>query len=220
MRAKGSSEDAADAGAVSGAVYGDGDGQWCGLGPPGASSLSPARRLLVESHAARAGRLALARAREMGLDEEDALSASMEALVRAGISWDPSRGSPFGAHLATCVRRACVDVHRRRCSGVAGRRAPPAAVEGLEAADEPTVGAGASGASGGGVDLSRVPGLGADRRRVLELYAVGLTMAQIAARTGAPVGTVRSRFHRAKAAVRAAAAAGILGETVNGETVR
>jgi RNA polymerase sigma factor (sigma-70 family) len=154
-------------------------------------------RQLVERYAAAAGRTA----RVLLADPAAAEDAVQEAWVDA---WRHlprfTPGRPFRPWLLTLVAN--------RCRMAARRRAPT--IVALETADatalaDPADVAGT--AIGAAAEAELVAALGAlppEQERVVALrYFADLDLAEIGAVTGAPVGTVKSRLHRALAALHA-----------------
>jgi RNA polymerase sigma factor (sigma-70 family) len=159
---------------------------------------------LVRAHEARA----LAVAEGMLGDADDAADAVQEAFVKAYRSLRRLReGSTFGPWFRTIVRNHCRD--RLRAAGgrsqvaweegaaeEAGREAPSAAAA-LERAELSEAVRGA---------LARIS---PEHREILVLKEMeGMSYAEIARETGVPAGTVASRLHHARLALRKVLVAG------------
>jgi RNA polymerase sigma-70 factor (ECF subfamily) len=151
----------------------------------------------------RYGRLAFAVAYRV-LDDptaaEDAVQDAFLAVWRRAASYRPERGSVRGWLLAV-VRNAAIDRRRGRYARARQEASVESQAERLPAADDPSATALAT------VEAERVRAallaLPAGQRRVVELaYDVGLTHAEIAARIGAPLGTVKGRMRLALAKLR------------------
>ncbi len=123
---------------------------------------------------------------------EEATQQTFVQAWRAGDRLDPGRDP--GPWLATIARRAAIDIYRRE------RRRRVEALEGLSP-DDPAV-------TTLPPDIDRwhdrwqvrhaIDALVPDEREVVRLQHIeGLTHAKIAERLGVPVGTVKSRSHRA-----------------------
>jgi RNA polymerase sigma-70 factor (ECF subfamily) len=155
-------------------------------------------RGLYEAHAATARRVARALLADPAAAEDAAQDAWVDAW-RGLPRFLPGR--PFRPWLVALVANRCRMTARRR----AVDRLDPGAAERL--ADRADV---AAQATAGLVDPLLVAALAAlppAQRRVLELRVLAdLDLAEIAAATGRPVGTVKSRLHRAVAALRIALA--------------
>jgi len=125
------------------------------------------------------------------LAEEAAQQAFVQAW-RAARSFDPSRD--LGPWLATIARRVAIDVHRREAVRAHG------SIDELDG-PEPrvlTLPDGAERALEAGLVRGAVDELPPDERAVVRLQHLdGLTHAEIAARLGIPIGTVKSRSNRA-----------------------
>ncbi|MGQ0778315.1 MAG: RNA polymerase sigma factor [Pseudonocardiales bacterium] len=123
---------------------------------------------------------------------EDVVDEVFVALWRAPWRFDPAQGS-FATWLLTMTHHKAVDVIRRQRTG----RQYGQAVAKQERSPTPEAGAGnavVAGATAGQVRaaLDRLPG---EQRQVLaEAYFGGRTLGEIAAVTGVPPGTVRSRL--------------------------
>jgi RNA polymerase sigma-70 factor (ECF subfamily) len=123
---------------------------------------------------------------------EEALQESFVAVWERAGDYSPVRGAPM-AWLVTIVRHRAIDQLRRSGSRAEDRSTSEEAVLGL--------------AAGAGSSADRSAELGAlqrcldeieaqPRRAVLLAYAYGLTHQEIAARLGAPIGTVKSWVRR------------------------
>lgn len=127
-------------------------------------------------------------------DAEDAVQEVFVAIWRAAQRFDPARGSE-AAFVATVAKRRLVD-HRRR---VASRRADRAheALGACGVAEPPVPWDGCE-------RVTRfVDALPDDERCAVRLWAwAGLSHAQVAAATGAPLGTVKTRLRRAMLRLR------------------
>jgi len=130
-------------------------------------------------------------------DAEDATQETFVALVRRA---DTFRGSArFSTWLYRVATNACNDLARRR-----GRR--PRTVADLDALAALPSGDDAIGARELSADLAAALGeLDDDTRDAVVLHDVrGLPYADVAARLGLPLGTVKSRIHRGHAKLAAA----------------
>jgi RNA polymerase sigma factor (sigma-70 family) len=147
-------------------------------------------RALFRSYAPTARALALRILRQPFLADEIVQEAFLTLWDAPG-RYDPGRGS-VRAWLMTTVHHRAVDLvrreeaHRRRAEGALVEPAPedPAdqAVEAVGLPEERTA------------VRAALDGLSAEQREVIELmYFEGLTQSQVAARTGTPLGTVKSR---------------------------
>jgi RNA polymerase sigma-70 factor (ECF subfamily) len=123
---------------------------------------------------------------------EEATQQTFVKAWRAAASYDPARA--LGPWLATIARRTAIDVHRREARRWADRLADvpddhPAVVElpeGVERAFEVWA------------VREAIDELPPDEREIVRLQHLGqLTQAEVAARLGLPVGTVKSRSYRA-----------------------
>ncbi len=154
-------------------------------------------RRLVEAY----GALAWRTARVLSPDAASAEDAVQEAWLDA---W---RGLPRFDH-ARPFRPWLLTLVANRCRKAGRRRAPPRV-----ALDDPGAAALAAPEDALGVLLRReaaaavraaVAALPPEQRRALDLrYFADLELAEIALVTGAPLGTVKSRLHRALGALRA-----------------
>jgi RNA polymerase sigma-70 factor (ECF subfamily) len=150
----------------------------------------------------RYGGLAFALAHRM-LGERDAaqdvVQEAFVALWRRAADFDAARCAPR-TWLVAIVRNRCIDELRRRASAakrVTELDAQPAA---LEYDPWPETWKRACGAAIGGA-LARLP---PEQREVVELgFYSGLSHAQIAARVGAPLGTVKKRMRTGLKRLRA-----------------
>jgi RNA polymerase sigma factor (sigma-70 family) len=150
-------------------------------------------RQLVERYSVAAGRTARVLLADAGAAEDAVQEAWVDAwrhLPRFTL------GRPFRPWLLTLVAN--------RCRMAARRPVPPTVA--LEAADAATLADPAdvaASAIGAAADAELVAALGAlppEQQRVVALrYFADLDLAEIGAVTGVPVGTVKSRLHRARA---------------------
>lgn len=158
-------------------------------------------RRAVERLAVRWGPRLLRTARRMTGEAEAARDAAQDAWagILAGLPrlHDPAA---FPAWAFGILRRKCADALRRRARARA-REAP------LEAAsDAAAPQADGEGAADFKAALARLPV--AQAEVVALFYGEGLTLAEIAAATGVPVGTAKSRLFHARAALKATLAGG------------
>jgi RNA polymerase sigma-70 factor (ECF subfamily) len=126
-------------------------------------------------------------------DEAEAEDATQDALVRTWQRWDHLRDEDrAGAWFGRILVNVCRDRLRARRT-VAVRRVP------VLTSPDPQGDAGEREAL-----WEALTGLSADHRIVIVLrYYLDLPLEVIAERTGAPLGTVKSRLHHALGAVRA-----------------
>jgi RNA polymerase sigma factor (sigma-70 family) len=121
---------------------------------------------------------------------EDAAQQAFVQAWRASAHFDPSR--ELGPWLATIARRAAIDLQRREASRARTARSegpPPVVVSVAESAER---------AYDVWTVREAVDELPADEREVVRLqHFEGLTHTEIADRLGIPLGTVKSRSHRA-----------------------
>lgn len=145
----------------------------------------------------RYGKPAFSLARRICADDgfaEDVVQEVFLAFWREPGRFDAARGS-FGTWLLTLVHHKAVDAVRRE--GAIRRRTVPAAEDGEERSAPP--GPGADHAALGSVVASQVRdalgALPAEQRQALALaYYAGYTQREVAALTGVPLGTVKSRM--------------------------
>lgn len=153
----------------------------------------------------RFGRQAYSLARRICADEglaEDVVQEVFLAFWRDPSRFDPARGK-FGTWLLTLVHHKSVDAVRRESA--IRRRTVPASEDGSEwsappgpGADEDAIGALIAGQVRDA--LGRLP---AEQRQVLALaYYGGYTQREVAALTGVPLGTVKSRMFTGVARLR------------------
>lgn len=153
----------------------------------------------------RFGRQAYSLARRICADEglaEDVVQEVFLAFWRDPSRFDPARGK-FGTWLLTLVHHKSVDAVRRESA--IRRRTVPASEDGSEwsappgpGADEDAIGALVAGQVRDA--LGRLP---AEQRQVLALaYYGGYTQREVAALTGVPLGTVKSRMFTGVARLR------------------
>ncbi|ALE72990.1 MULTISPECIES: sigma-70 family RNA polymerase sigma factor [unclassified Pseudonocardia] len=153
----------------------------------------------------RFGRQAYSLARRICADEglaEDVVQEVFLAFWRDPSRFDPERGR-FGTWLLTLVHHKSVDAVRRESA--IRRRTVPASEDGAEwnappgpGADEDAIGSVVAGQVRDA--LGRLP---AEQRRVLALaYYGGYTQREVAAMTGVPLGTVKSRMFTGVARLR------------------
>lgn len=123
---------------------------------------------------------------------EDAVQEAFLAVWRRAVTYQPERGT-VRAWLLTIVRNRAIDLRRR--PGDASQ-AVPVEMLALATADDPEE-EGIRTVDGATVRaaLARLP---AEQRQVVELaYFAGLTYPEVASRTGAALGTVKSRMRLA-----------------------
>lgn len=142
-----------------------------------------ARRAFVE----RLAPLVWSICRRMDPDPEDACQEIWEKVLRALPGFDPAGSASVSTWVATIAHRHLVDRHRRRV--VRGVQVSP---EDLGAERPPRP------------ELARLEGALAGlpepyRRVVLLHHLHGVPLEEIAAEEGVPVGTIKSRLHRARA---------------------
>lgn len=142
------------------------------------------------------GGLVWALCRRLDPEPEDAWQEAWEKVLRALPGFDVHGAASLRTWITTVVHRHLVDRHRRRRV-----RGP---VEEADEVEDPTPGAGARLASARDqaaleAALARLP---EPWRRVVVLHHLHETpLEAIAAAEGVPVGTVKSRLHRARAAL-------------------
>jgi RNA polymerase sigma-70 factor (ECF subfamily) len=150
-----------------------------------------ALRALYEVHSSRALAVALRVLRDRA-DAEDVVQETFVEVWKRAAEYDPARGSAV-AWLVTIARTRAIDRLRARASlaraeGAAANaqlELPAAAPEALEVVEQRRARERIAAA------LESLP---AEQRRAIELaYYEGLTHREIAARTGDPLGTVKTR---------------------------
>lgn len=147
-------------------------------------------RTLYERHAGRALAIAL-RILHSRAEAEEVVQDSFLEVWRRAAQYDESRGSA-GVWISTIARSRAID--RVRARGTAERAASAAADEPRGAADEVVLEEveQRSARQRIAAALGELP---AEQRTAIELaYFEGLSQREIAARTGAPLGTVKSRI--------------------------
>ena len=153
----------------------------------------------------RFGRPAYSLARRICADDglaEDVVQEAFLAFWRDPGKYDRAKGK-FGTWLLTLVHHKSVDAVRRESA--IRRRTVPAAQDGEEWSTPPGPGAdeGAIGALVAGQVRDALGRLPAEQRQVLALaYYGGYTQREVAALTGVPLGTVKSRMFTGVARLR------------------
>ncbi|WP_231974152.1 RNA polymerase sigma factor [Pseudonocardia sp. HH130630-07] len=153
----------------------------------------------------RFGRQAYSLARRICVDEglaEDVVQEVFLAFWRDPSRFDPERGK-FGTWLLTLVHHKSVDAVRRESA--IRRRTVPASDDETEwnAPAGPGADEGALGAVVAGHVREALGELPAEQRQVLALaYYGGYTQREVAAMTGVPLGTVKSRMFTGVARLR------------------
>jgi RNA polymerase sigma-70 factor, ECF subfamily len=152
-----------------------------------AAPAAPSR--LVNEHGARV----YAMCARLAPDPEDCYQEIWEKVLGALGRFDPRGPASIGTWIATIARRHLVDRHRRRT--VRGEVVP---IAGL-----PTVDPGADEVLAGRQRRDRVEAavqrLPEAHRRVVVLHHVhGVSLEDLAAEEGVPVGTIKSRLHRGR----------------------
>jgi RNA polymerase sigma factor (sigma-70 family) len=151
----------------------------------------------IDAVVERFGRPALALARRIVVDDglaEDVVQEVLTAVWRHPAAFDPTRGS-FSAWLMAVVHHKAVDVVRREQA--AGRRLAPAHHEHADDREEmaPDAAEQVCDRDAGARVRTALAALPPTQREPLVLaYWGGYTQREIAARTGAPIGTVKSRM--------------------------
>jgi RNA polymerase sigma factor (sigma-70 family) len=132
--------------------------------------------------------------RRLSPDPEDAFQECWEKVLRALPSFDPE-GAALSTWIAVITHRHLVDRHRRRrvrgevlpFSDFAGAQDVEREAATREAIDQLDA------------ELARLP---VEQRRVVVMHHVhGIDLETIAAAEGVPIGTVKSRLHRGRAAL-------------------
>jgi RNA polymerase sigma-70 factor (ECF subfamily) len=128
--------------------------------------------------------------RRLDTEPEDAAAEAWEKVLRALPGFDPAGPASLATWIARITHRHLVDRHRRR-------RARPGDVPGDDGDEIDLEGAPATGPH---LDLERaLDALPAAHRRVVVMHHVyGHALEDIAASEGIPLGTVKSRLHRAR----------------------
>ena len=163
----------------------------------------------------RYGRPAYSLARRICADDgiaEDVVQEVFLAFWRDPRRFDPERGA-FSTWLLTLVHHKSVDAVRRESA--IRRRTVPAAEDGDEWSAPPGPGAdqAALGAVVAGQVREALGGLPAEQRQALALaYYGGYTQREVAALTGVPLGTVKSRIRLAFTRLRRSLEAGGVAE--------
>lgn len=147
-----------------------------------------ALRALIQRH----GPLVWSICRRLGAEPEDAYQAVWEKALKALPRFDPDGPAQLSTWLASIAHRHLVDEHRRR--RVRGE------LVGVDELPAPVV--------SDRVDLGRldaaVQELPDPLRRVVVLHHLhGVPLEELAATEAVPVGTVKSRLHRARAQLAA-----------------
>lgn len=148
---------------------------------------------------------------------EDVVQEAFLVLWRNPAGYDPSRGG-FGTWLMTVVHHRAVDVVRRE--DTRRRRNVPLTDEVSEHTVPPTEGADHAALTGvvGAEVRAALQRLPDDQRQVIALaYLGGYTQTEVAALTGIPLGTVKSRTFAAIRRLRTSLRSAWVGET-GGET--
>ena len=165
----------------------------------------------------RYGRPAYSLARRICADDgiaEDVVQEVFLAFWRDPRRFDPERGA-FSTWLLTLVHHKSVDAVRRESA--IRRRTVPAAEDGDEWSAPPGPGAdqAALGAVVAGQVREALGGLPAEQRQALALaYYGGYTQREVAALTGVPLGTVKSRMFTGVQRLRGALGP-VLGDVVS-----
>jgi RNA polymerase sigma-70 factor (ECF subfamily) len=134
--------------------------------------------------------------RRLSPDPDDAFQDVWEKVLEGLPRFDPTRAASIATWIAVVAHRALVDRHRRR--KVRGDVLPLPEI----AANGPDVEELAAGREGVAALEDALALLPADQRRVVVLHHVhGLELEAIAAGEGVPLGTVKSRLHRGRAAL-------------------
>ena len=143
-----------------------------------------ARHALVLRH----GPLVWSICRRLAADPEDAYQAVWEKALRALDRFDPAGPAQLGTWLASIAHRHLIDEHRRRTvRGVAVDTEQLTAPERGEARSDLEA-----------LD-NAIAGLSDELRRVVVLHHLHqVPLDDIAADEGVPVGTLKSRLHRAR----------------------
>jgi RNA polymerase sigma-70 factor (ECF subfamily) len=146
---------------------------------------------LYDRYGARVNGLASRILRETG-EAEEVVQEVFLYVWRAASTFDGSRGSVL-AWLLVAARSRSIDRLRARRPG--GRERLRPLEEAPEAASPENVEAGAEGREWESLCRKAIGELPEDQRKALELaYFDGLTQQEIAARTGTPLGTVKTRM--------------------------
>jgi RNA polymerase sigma-70 factor, ECF subfamily len=122
---------------------------------------------------------------------QDAVQEAFLSYSRDRCRFDPARGN-IGTWLAMLTHRRAVDVVRREAARPKLAAQPDAVIRHLDAAADPEERAAASIRSGEVQDVVRT--LDETKRQIIFMaYYLGYTQTQIAAATGTPLGTVKTR---------------------------
>lgn len=160
--------------------------------PRAISGDAEARAALVARH----GGLIWSLCARLAADPEDAWQEIWEKALRALPRFDPAGPARFSTWLATLAHRHLVDRHRRRRT-----RGEAVSVEQLAALGADPEQATAEGERSARLEaaLARLP---EPWRRVIVAHHIAeLPLDAIAEAEGVPVGTVKSRLHRGRAAL-------------------
>ena len=126
-------------------------------------------------------------------DDDDAEDLVLESFVEAYLKLDQLRNpESFGAWLLSITKNHCRSWYRARKS----LPDPETLIEEMNCGDD---------TPNDELIAHGIAGLNAEQQKILDLhYRAGLTYQQIAGDLGVPIGTVMSRIHRAKDALRKA----------------
>ena len=130
-------------------------------------------------------------------DAEDAVQEVFVDVWKSAARFDPRQGSEK-VFIATIARRRLIDRLRRHAA-----RPEFASETELETAGFAAPGSGGERASEAERAAAAIAQLGPDQQRVIELAVVhGLSHSEIAARTGLPLGTVKTQMRRGLMKIR------------------